>query len=246
MGDAQRAFENAQKRNQELERILDELESRMRQVEEQKVLSASDANASSFVELSVTPASPSAGTPTTFAEPTNLLSPTPNVIEKPASSAATPVTTLPEPPKRRKFFPFLRKSKEPAPQLARAEANSIAPVSGEFLTPKELQGATISQVSEVSMGKPETSKPAVVTPRRADQTIAGGNVLLVNRNYNFIVINLGSKQGISLDDVLSVQHEGAEIAKVRVEKLYDDYSAAYIVEEQSQHPIGEGDGVTAA
>ena len=83
-------------------------------------------------------------------------------------------------------------------------------------------------------------------PRKTDQTIAAGNVLLVNRKYNFVVVNLGSRQGLSLDEVVTIQHGGAEVGKARVEKLYDDYSAAYIVEEQSENPIGEGDAVTVA
>lgn len=221
---AQQAFENAQKRNQELERILDELESRMRQVEAQKTISTGP-NAG-YIDINLAPANPSARTePATFSSPSTI----------PAKeSVAAPVTPLPTPPKRRKFLPFLHSSKPKeaeAQQPAQAEAPASLPV----------EQAAPPQTSE----KPVEKVAPVEVPHATAQSIAAGNVLLVNRKYNFIVVNLGSRQGLNLNDTLIVQHAGSEIAKVRVEKLYDDYSAAYIVEEQSAHPIGEGDAVAA-
>ena len=57
---------------------------------------------------------------------------------------------------------------------------------------------------------------------------------------------MGARQGIEVNDILAIEKSGKRIAKARVEKLYDDYCAAYIVEEQSEIPIEEGYLVAAA
>ncbi len=249
---AKAAFENAQKRNQELERILDELESRMRQVETQK--NATGPNAG-YIDVSIAAAKPGQNNPTISqilvpsTASTASSAQTSQSVTKSQETALTPVTNLPTPPKRRKFFPFLHSSKqqEPSPQTESLPTEPVGSVTEKKVVetaPPEI----ISPVSaEKSQAEETVQKPVItVTPSRtANQTIAAGNVLLVNRKYNFIVINLGSRQGLKLDDILAVQHGSAEIAKTRVEKLYDDYCAAYIVEEQSEHPIAEGDSATA-
>ena len=245
-GQAQQAFENAQKRNQELERILDELESRMRQVEAQKNISTGP-NAG-YIDVNLVPASPSARTPA--AVPAIPIETSPKQSVTPAQeSISVPVTSLPAPPKRRKFFPFLHSSKH-----SETEPQSFTQISEPVSTPKAAPVTAEPTMRFPNVGKSEekiqpeepTKKQTVTAaPHAAGQTIAAGNVLLVNRKYNFIVVNLGSRQGLNLNDILIVQQKGAEVAKVRVEKLYDDYCAAYIVEEQSQHPIGEGDAVAA-
>jgi len=89
--------------------------------------------------------------------------------------------------------------------------------------------------------RPDTSKPPKLSVERATNTgLQRGSVLLVNRKFNFIVVDLGSKQGLNIDDLVAVQDEGVQIAKARIEKIYDDYSAAYIIEELSDFEIKEG------
>ena len=261
---AKKAFEDAEKRNKELERILDELESRMKQVESQKNLGTTGPNAG-YIDVSVVQAKPNVSNPT----PTQIIQSTsvtasqvPQSIAQSQETAATPITNLPTPPKRRKFLPFFRSSnqqksqvqtepspKESAPEKVIATTTTEKPV--QSTAPEKIQEDTQKKVQEPikQQAAKETASAATITktaaPRSTDQSIAAGNVLLVNRQYNFAVVNLGSRQGLNLDNILSVQHNGTEIAKVRVEKLYDDYAAAYIVEEQSEHPIAEGDSVTA-
>jgi len=110
------------------------------------------------------------------------------------------------------------------------------------------QTATIPQTSAEYKPKgieQESKKTESLYPSQTSQIDSkNGRVLLVNRQFNFIVNNLGSKHGVGLNDVLSVMRRGGEIAKVRVEKIYDDYSAAYITEEQDGIEIGEGDEVS--
>lgn len=238
---AQFAFKDAQKRNEELERILDELETRMRQIEGQNQLPGSEVG-----YLEINPVAPAVFTP-----PANELvmgdlasAPVEEKKEQPVEAKKEetpevefkPLTNLPEPPRKRKIFSFLRSSDKKEEQLAVTEPTS-APSSEAVIPPAEQAPQEPVQV------KTETVKEPI---QKTDQSIAAGSVLLVNRKYNFVVVNLGSRQSLNLNDVVSIQQEGNEIAKARVEKVYDDYSAAYIIEEQSERPIAEGDAVTRA
>ncbi len=256
---AKQAFENAQKRNQELERILDELESRMKQVESQKNLTTGP-NAG-YIDVSVVQAKPNSSNPT----PTQIIQPatvaasqTLQPVVQSQETVTAPVTNLPTPPKRRKFFPFFHSSNQQKSEV-QTETSQVGSTPVETVTPvtttteKTVEPAVTEKIQEKTQepikqqAVPEISRVAITStaaPHKADQSVAAGNVLLVNRQYNFIVISLGSRQGLNLDNILTVQHNGTEIAKARVEKLYDDYAAAYIVEEQSEHPIAEGDSVT--
>lgn len=56
-----------------------------------------------------------------------------------------------------------------------------------------------------------------------------GEVLVVNKDYNFVVINLGSKDGINIDDLFSIYHNDKYIGDVRVEKLHESMAAASFV-----------------
>lgn len=222
------AFENAEKRNRELERILDELESRMKLLESQGALPKSETG---YLDVTVTPINPGTSQPVGQTQPaTDAASET---VVPQTQAQAVPATTLPEPPKRRRFFPFFRSSDDRKKETSVTTRPAVqAPVATE----------TPPRATDQDKAKAEAA-PAV---SQTVQNIAAGSVLLLNRQYNFLVTNLGSRQGLVLDDVVSIQRDGSEVAKARVEKLYEDYSAAYIIEEQSERPIQEGDVVTAA
>ena len=261
--EAHKAFENAQKRNEELERILDELESRMRQVEVQKIPPGSEAG---FVEVSVAPVNSGK---TNNSQPSEVTQPeTPSATKKEEVTQTTAIPMPSKSQKRKRFFSFFHSSKEKGKKVEepKKEAESTPAVGIAKSTPvvteklkesalqtpqkepeikKEVEPVTFPKSEAKTEVQPSPAKVETQVDNKMKQTIAAGGVLLVNRKYNFIVINLGSKHGLAMDDILSVQHKGVEIAKARVEKLYDDYSAAYIVEERSNQPIGEGDAVTA-
>jgi vacuolar-type H+-ATPase subunit I/STV1 len=72
---------------------------------------------------------------------------------------------------------------------------------------------------------------------------AEGKVLVVNKEYNFAVISLGSKDGVSLGDLFSVYSGEKYIGDVRVEKLHDSMSAAGFMSEDIRNRVKEGDRV---
>ena len=145
-----------------------------------------------------------------------------------------------------------------------ARAPAIVPsseqVQSKAITQELPRSLPQAQVFGSSVQSTVQQRPAAILPTKGAQRevriteaaslegkpVTAGKVLLINRKFNFIVMNLGSKQGLGFEDVVRIQKNGAAIAKARVEKLYDDYSAAYITEEQSETPISEGDAVIAS
>lgn len=97
---------------------------------------------------------------------------------------------------------------------------------------------SVTQVKE----SPKVS--AVSTQAEAASVQGGGKVLVVNKDYNFVVINLGAKDGVSIGDVFSVAHAGKYLGDVKVEKVHDTMAAAGFMTQGMRDKISEGDKVT--
>lgn len=72
--------------------------------------------------------------------------------------------------------------------------------------------------------------------------VADGRVLVVNKEYNFVVINLGAKDGIKVGTNLLVYRDEKVVGKIEVEKLYETMSSATILPE-TKNDLKEGDSV---
>ncbi|HOG24071.1 MAG TPA: hypothetical protein PK590_05430 [Candidatus Omnitrophota bacterium] len=99
----------------------------------------------------------------------------------------------------------------------------------------------VPQSEAVSPGISTVSTPTPPVP--LDMT-RGSKVLTVNRKFNFVVVNLGLKDGLKMGDSLKVIKSGRVSATLQVEKLYDKFAAATIVTEDQQIPVMEGDEVS--
>ncbi|MDP2044139.1 MAG: hypothetical protein Q8K15_03100 [Candidatus Omnitrophota bacterium] len=53
-----------------------------------------------------------------------------------------------------------------------------------------------------------------------------GKIVVVNKENNFVVLNLGSKDGVSMGDEFFVSRAGKTIGSVKVEKVHETMSAA--------------------
>jgi len=84
----------------------------------------------------------------------------------------------------------------------------------------------------------EETKPAPVSVN-----IFEGKVLVINKEYNFAVLSLGSHDGINVGDLFSVYHDNSYIGDLRVEKLHDSMSAANFATPDIKDKIAEGDKV---
>ena len=70
-----------------------------------------------------------------------------------------------------------------------------------------------------------------------------GKVLVVNRKYNFVVVDIGFTDDLALGDVLTIFRRGKYIGEAQIEKIYDSMSAATIAREIKPGAIAVGDSV---
>ena len=65
----------------------------------------------------------------------------------------------------------------------------------------------------------------------------------MNKEYNFVVISLGSKDGVVINDQFAVYHGDKYVGDVKVEKVQESMSAAGFVAEDIKNKVKEGDKV---
>ena len=70
-----------------------------------------------------------------------------------------------------------------------------------------------------------------------------GQILVVNKEYNFAVVNLGVKNGVNVNNVFAVYSQGQYIGDIKVEKVHESMSAANFVTPGIKDKILEGDKV---
>jgi chromosome segregation ATPase len=112
---------------------------------------------------------------------------------------------------------------------------TTTPVSQPVKKSKKTKAAAKAQTKPVTLTtkSKEAARPAAVE----------GKVLVVNKEYNFAVISLGSKDGVAVGNEFSVFHGGQYIGDVKVEKVHDSMSAAGFIS-ADKTKITEGDKVT--
>lgn len=98
-------------------------------------------------------------------------------------------------------------------------------------------------------GMPHAQAPlegATALPVAAVSSLpSSGQVVVVNREYDFIVINLGKNHGLSIGQEFQVVRDNEILGRVKVEKVYDELAAAAILPESQKDNIREGDTVKA-
>lgn len=92
--------------------------------------------------------------------------------------------------------------------------------------------------------KAKVSKKAAKEDSGAASPGLEGKVLVVNKDYNFAVISLGSKDGVALGDTFAIYHNNKFIGDIKVEKVHDSMAAAGFVDVGIKDKVYEGDKVT--
>ena len=84
--------------------------------------------------------------------------------------------------------------------------------------------------------------PASATSHPAPE----GRVVVINREYDFIVMSLGKNHGVSIGQEFQIVRGSDVLGKVKVEKVYDEISAATLLPGSQKDTIraGETDGDT--
>ncbi|MBI4115078.1 MAG: hypothetical protein HY447_00725, partial [Candidatus Omnitrophica bacterium] len=117
--------------------------------------------------------------------------------------------------------------KLPSVPIPQAPPSSIVPLP----TDTRIQADTPTPPSP-SPKTPPASPPVV--DQRPTQ------VLSVNRQFNFVVVNMGLRDRLKIGDQLRIEENGKLIGRVQVEKLYENFSACTILEEIKPAKIQEG------
>lgn len=110
---------------------------------------------------------------------------------------------------------------------AGSKAKSNKPANKKSEKKKPQQQKTEKQKQEVKVAKLE------------------GKVLVVNKDYNFVVINLGIQSGINLGDIFALYHDDKYLGDVKVEKIHDVMAAAGFSSTNIKDKVKEGDRVVA-
>lgn len=102
----------------------------------------------------------------------------------------------------------------------------------------ELSGSPTVELDKIIVKGDDT---ASAEPRAAGE----GQVIVVNREYDFIVMDLGKKQGLEIGQEFQIVRGQEVLGRVKVEKVYEELSAAAILPESKKDSIREGDLVKA-
>ena len=106
----------------------------------------------------------------------------------------------------------------------------------------ELGKIVVSPESNQAQGASQENKnvkPAVSTAAQGLE----GKVLVLNKEYNFVVINLGAKDGLAAGDQFAVYHGDSYIGDIKVEQVQDVMSAAGFTSGDLKNKVKEGDRV---
>lgn len=91
-----------------------------------------------------------------------------------------------------------------------------------------------------SQGKGIASEAGV---KKAEASRLEGKVLVLNKEYNFVVINLGNKDGVVVGEQFALYHGDKYLGDVKVEKVQDIMSAAGFLSDEVKNKAREGDKV---
>ena len=135
-----------------------------------------------------------------------------------------------------KIIPLPAEPPTPAPQ-------EVPPPSKPTPKEKPKKEMTIPKATTQTKESPFAALPTPSAPAVDQRPL---QVLSVNRQFKFVVINGGVRGSIKVGDTLRVEQNGKLIGRVQVEKLYENFSACNIVEEIKPAQIREGDLVRLA
>ena len=122
------------------------------------------------------------------------------------------------------------------------EAKSNVELGKIVVNPEAVAAPKAQDDKSKGAGKPAATTPAV-KKEEAKAVALEGKVLVLNKEYNFLVMNLGNKDGIAVGDTFAVYRGDKYIGDVKVEKVQDAMSAAGFASDDVKNNVKEGDKV---
>ena len=119
------------------------------------------------------------------------------------------------------------------------EAKSHVELGKIVVSPETVQVASPKEEKDKKITEPVSSAKEVPGIKQGIE----GKVLVLNKEYNFVVVNLGSKDGIVIGDQFAVYHGDKYVGDVKVEKVQESMSAAGFTVEDIKNKVKEGDKV---
>lgn len=231
----------------ELEQQLEEVEAEKKELEAKLSLSqatdlgiAADLAATGLVlpsEDSVPPLElPTSFKPGAEIPPAEAAAPK----EEPIKPVTIPTESLPGIPVVSSEPKPVDLKKQLATPKAERQSETKQAVPAKIEEPKKVETKIVEAKKEEAK-KEEAKAPAKAPVIRPAEDTRPQQVLSVNRQFNFVVVNVGLRDKIKIGDVLRVEDKGKMIGKIQVEKLYDNFSACAIMEEIKPAQIHEGD-----
>ena len=80
----------------------------------------------------------------------------------------------------------------------------------------------------------------IVVKPETGELVSEGQILVVNGEFDFVVINLGESDGLKVGSKLQVMKDEQAIGTVEVEKIYGNMSAATILPDTKKDQLKEG------
>ncbi|MFC1646502.1 hypothetical protein ACFL2Y_04935 [Candidatus Omnitrophota bacterium] len=111
------------------------------------------------------------------------------------------------------------------------------PESGDVVDLEKIVVASIS--AEVI--EEEVEEEVVEVEEEPKRPTVSGEVLLINKEYSFIVINVGAVNGVEEGDAFEISHIGIPLGQVRIEKVHERMSAANLLPGLNIRQVKEGD-----
>ena len=97
-----------------------------------------------------------------------------------------------------------------------------------------------------SLGSSAESPGSLVMPvSTGAASTSAGQVVVINREYDFVVVNLGKNHGLSVGQEFQIVRGNEVLGRAKVEKVYDELSAAALLPDSKKSSIREGDTVRA-
>jgi len=105
-------------------------------------------------------------------------------------------------------------------------------------TKKELEG----QVQDLRIGQEEVQlEKIVVTPEAIPEDLPDGKVMVVNKEHDFIIIDLGGRDGMGQGLVFTVLQNNKSIGEVIIEKVEESMSVASFLDEGVRSKVKQDD-----
>ncbi|MDD5130081.1 MAG: hypothetical protein PHS66_03395 [Candidatus Omnitrophica bacterium] len=106
-------------------------------------------------------------------------------------------------------------------ELGKVIVNSEAVQPAAVAAPA-LPAAAVSEKSNAAVKAAKTVKKGQSIPAKGIE----GKIMIVNKEFNFVVINLGSRDKINVGDEFVVSRSGRVVGEVKIEKVHEFMSAA--------------------